>query len=71
MRISYCHFYFSENERLKLMRKSRKEWIRIRGQEETIQTTALLKSAWILRRVMKTWADLLLLKLQWKTFDEH
>ena len=37
------------------------------GRVETIQTTALLRSAGILRRVLETWADLLLLKLQWKT----
>ena len=34
---------------------------------ETIQTTALLKIARILRRVLETWVDLLSLKLQWKT----
>ena len=33
---------------------------------ETIQTTALFRSARILRRVLKTWGDLLLLKLHWK-----
>ena len=33
---------------------------------ETIQTTALLKTARILRRVLETW-DLLSLNLQWKT----
>ena len=34
---------------------------------ETIQTTALLKTARILRRVLETWGDLLSLKLQLKT----
>ena len=34
---------------------------------ETIQTTALLKTARILRRVQETWGDLLSLNLQWKT----
>ena len=34
---------------------------------ETIQTTALLKTARILRRILKTWGDLLSLNLQWKT----
>ena len=34
---------------------------------ETIQTTALLRSARILRRVLETWGDLLSLELQWKT----
>ena len=33
---------------------------------ETIQTTALLRTARILRRVLETWGDLLILKLQWK-----
>ena len=36
---------------------------------ETIQTTALLKMVWILRRVLETWEDLLSLKLQWKTIS--
>ena len=36
---------------------------------ETIQTTALLKTARILRRVLETWGDLLSLKLQWKTIS--
>ena len=34
------------------------------GQEKTIQTTTLLRTARILRRVQETWGDLLLLKLQ-------
>ena len=34
---------------------------------ESIQTTALLRSARILRRVLETWGDLLSLKLQWET----
>ena len=37
------------------------------GWVETIQTTALLRTAWILRRVLETWGDLLSLRLQWKT----
>ena len=36
----------------------------IRGYTKTIQTIALLRSARILRRVLKTWKDLLSLKLQ-------
>ena len=36
------------------------------GQVETIQTTALLRTARILRRVLETWGDLVSLKLQWK-----
>ena len=39
------------------------------GWVETIQTTALLKTARILRRVLKTWRDLLSLNLQWKTIS--
>ena len=34
---------------------------------ETIQMTALLRTARILRRVLETWGDLLSLRLQWKT----
>ena len=37
------------------------------GRVETIQTTALLRTARILRRVLETWGDLLSLRLQWKT----
>ena len=36
---------------------------------ETIQTTALLKTARILRRVLETWGDLLSLNLQWNTIS--
>ena len=40
------------------------EDIKIRGRVETIQTTALLRSARIPRRVLETWGDLLSLRLQ-------
>ena len=43
------------------------EDLKIRGRVGTIQTTKLLRSAKILRRVLETWGDLLSLKLQWKT----
>ena len=36
---------------------------------ETIQTTALLRTVRILRRVLETWGDLLALNLQWKTIS--
>ena len=36
---------------------------------ETIQTTALLRTARLLRRVRKTWEDLLSLRFQWKTIS--
>ena len=39
------------------------EDLEITGRVETIQTTALLKSARILRRVPETWGDLLSLKV--------
>ena len=42
------------------------EDMEIGGRVETIQTTALLRTVRILRRVLETWGDLLLLKLQWK-----
>ena len=41
------------------------EYLEIREQVETIQTTALLRTARIPRRVLKTWGDLLSLKLLW------
>ena len=43
------------------------EDLEIGGRVDTIQTTALLRTARILRRVLETWGDLLSLKLQWKT----
>ena len=42
------------------------EDLEIEGWIETIQTSALLKSARILRRVLETWGDLLSLGLLWK-----
>ena len=39
------------------------------GRVKTIQTTALLKTARILRRVPETWGDLLSLNLQRKTIS--
>ena len=45
------------------------EDLEVGGREETIQTTALLKTARIMRRVLETWGDLLSLNLQWKTIS--
>ena len=45
------------------------EDLEIVGRVETNQTTALLKTARILRRVLETWGDLLSLNLQWKTIS--
>ena len=39
------------------------------GWMETIQTSTLLRTARILRRVLETWGDLLSFKLQWKTIS--
>ena len=45
------------------------EDLEIRGRVETIQTTTLLRTARILRRVLETWGHLLSLKLHWKTIS--
>ena len=45
------------------------EDLEVGGRVETIQTTALLKTARILRRVLETRGDLPSLKLQWKTIS--
>ena len=45
------------------------EDLKVGGRVETVQTTALLRRARILRRVLGTWGDLLSLKLQWKTIS--
>ena len=42
------------------------EDLAVGGRVETIQTTGLLKTARILRRVLEAWGDLLSLKLQWE-----
>ena len=45
------------------------EDLEVGGREETIQTTAFVRTARILRRVLETWGNLLSLKLQWKTIS--
>ena len=45
------------------------EDLEVGGRVETIQTTALLRTVRILRRVLETWGDWLSLKLQWKTIS--
>ena len=47
------------------------EDLEIKGRVETIQTTALLRSVRILRRVVETWEDLLSLKHRWKTISQR
>ena len=46
-----------------------REDLEVGGREETIQMTALLRTAIILRIVLETWGDLLSLKLMWKTIS--
>ena len=45
------------------------EDLEVGGLVETIQTTALLKTARILIRILETWGDLLSLNLQRKTIS--
>ena len=45
------------------------EDLEVGGRVETIQTTALLRTARNLRRVLENWGYLLSLKLQWKTIN--
>ena len=45
------------------------EDLEVGGRVETTQTTTLLITARILRRVLETWGDLLSLRLQWKTIS--
>ena len=45
------------------------EDLEIGGRMETIQTTAFLRTARILKRVKESWEDLPSLKLQWKTIS--
>ena len=43
------------------------EELEVSGRVETIQTTVLLRTARILRRVLEHWGDLLSFRHQWKT----
>ena len=45
------------------------EDLEVGGRVETIQITALLRTARILRRVLETWGDLLSLNLQWNAIS--
>ena len=45
----------------------RLEDMEIRVRMKTIESTALLRSAWIKWRVQETWGDLLSIKLHWET----
>ena len=45
------------------------EDLEVGGRVETIQTTALLKTTRILRRILEIWGDLLSLNLHWKTIS--
>ena len=47
----------------------RLEELEIGGRAEIIQSTALLRSDGILRKVLETGGDMPSLKLQWKTFS--
>ena len=47
------------------------EDLEIGGRVETIQMTALLRTARILRRLLETWGELLSLKLQWKIISQY
>ena len=42
------------------------EELEVGGRVETIETTALLRTARILRRILETWGDWLSRRLQWK-----
>ena len=45
------------------------EDLEVVGGVETIQTTPLLRTSRILRRVLETWGDLLSLKILWKNIS--
>ena len=45
------------------------EDLEVGGRVETAESTVLLRTARILRRVLETWGELLSLKLQWKTIS--
>ena len=45
------------------------EDLEVGGRVNIMETTALLRTVRILRRVLETWGDLLSLKLQWKAIS--
>ena len=45
------------------------EDLEVGGQVETIQTTALMRTARILRRVLEIFGDMLSIRLQWKAYQ--
>ena len=47
------------------------EDLEVGGRVENIQTTTLLRTARILKRVLESWGDLLSLKFQWKTISKR
>ena len=61
MNCSSCAWNHSQS-----LRKESRKTIRSEEEHKTIQITTLLSSARILRRVLKTWDDLLSINFQWK-----
>ena len=51
---------------LKDLKNKRREELEIRRRIETNQTTALLGSAKILRRILEIWREFFSLRIQWK-----
>ena len=45
--------------------------LEVRGRVENIQITTLLRKAWIPRRVLAIWGNILSLKLKWKTIIKN
>ena len=54
--------------KIKVLLKGQED-LEVGGRVKTIQNTALLRTARILRRVLETWGDLLSFKLLWKTIS--
>ena len=72
MKVTVIPIVISALETIPKVLVKRLEDFEIKEQEETTQTSALLISVRILRRVLKTWVDLsnlCSLKLQWETIS--
>ena len=71
MRVMVMPVVVSELRMLPKSLEKELEKLKISVRIETFQTSVLIKSARILRRVLKTWGDLLSLRLQWKTTNSN
>ena len=64
--VGTVHKNMKKNQQKKQKKKTTSDELQFKRRIETIRTTALRKSARILRKVLVTWGELLSLRLEWK-----